>query len=170
MKGENIMTKKDLMKRQDSLASMFNVNRFDSLFNEFASMIDGAWNDNNLNSSAFCALQPKSNFPKMNVSETDEQFEVEIAVAGFDKSNLELEFKDDALFIKADKSEENEDDGRKWLKREITSRSFRRSLHFPSSIDVDNISSAYDETKGIVVCVLPKKIKIESGIKKINID
>lgn len=164
------MKKKDIMKKQDSLGSMFDLYRFDSLFGELANIMDRAWSDRDLNSSAFNALQPKSNLPKINVAETDEQFEVEIAIAGFDRNNLELEFKDDSLFIKANKSEESESEEKKWLKREITSRSFRRSLHFPSSIDSDNISSAYDETRGIVVCILPKKIKTESGIKKINID
>lgn len=170
MKGENIMTKKDMIKKQDSLASMFDAYRFGPLFSELASIMDRAWSDRDLTSSAFCALQPKSSLPKINVAETEEQFEVEIAIAGFDKKNLELEFKDDCLFIKADKSEENETEGKRWLQREISSRSFRRSIQFPSNIDADTISSAYDEDRGVVVCVLPKKTKIESGIKKIDIN
>jgi len=157
------MTKnmKDLITRQHSLGRLFNVSRFDDLFNELNKMMDYAWNDLDLDANAFCSLQPKTKFPKINVSETDSNYEVEIAVSGIDKDNLELEFKDSCLFIKADKVKEQESEEKKWLTREISSKSFRRTLQFPAKIDSKSISSEYDESRGLVVCILPKKKKIE---------
>lgn len=161
---------KDLVNRQSSIGSLFNVSRFDDLFSELYTVMDQAWNDWDLNSTAFQALQPKANFPKINVSETDSTYEVEIATSGIDKDNLKLEFKDSCLFIKADKSEDEYHDGKKWLKREISSRAFRRTLQFPLKIDSSSISSRYDETKCLVICILPKKKKEEEKVVKINIE
>jgi len=165
------MTKnvKDLITSQHSLGRLFNVSRFDDLFNELNKMVDYAWNDLDLDANAFCSLQPKTKFPKINVSETDSAYEVEIAVSGIDKDNLSLEFKDPCLLIKADKVKEQEDSNKKWLTREISSRSFRRTLQFPTTIDSESISSNYDESKGLVVCVLPKKKKINPETVKIKI-
>ncbi len=152
---------KDLISGQNSIGRLFNVSRFDDLFNEMHSVMDQAWNDWDLNASAFHSLQPKGKLPKINVAETESAYEVEIAVSGFDKDNLELEFKDSCLFIKADKEDEVESEEKRWLKREISSRSFRRTLQFPVKIDNKSISSEYNESKGLVVCTLPKIKKVE---------
>jgi len=160
---------KDLVKRRSSLGSVFAANRFDDLFSEVYALMDHAWNDWDLSASAFHALQPKANFPKINVAETSSAYEVEIAISGFDKDNLELEFRDSCLFIKADKANEQEDEDKKWLRKEISSRSFRRALQFPLKVDSSSISSTYDAAKGIVTCVLPKQLKKEPNVVKIKI-
>jgi len=161
---------KDLVKKHSSIGSVFASNRFDDLFSEVYALMDHAWNDWDLSASAFQALQPKATFPKINVAETDTEYEVEIAISGFDKDNLELEFKDSCLFIKADKAEEDNDTNKKWLRKEISSRSFRRALQFPLKIDSTAINSSYDDTRGIVTCVLPKQLKKEPDVVKITID
>lgn len=162
----NIM--KDMIRRQDS-QSMFDFNRFDGFFNELYRAMDTFWSDKDLTMSAFQTLQPKSNFPKINVSETDDAYEVEIAISGFDKDDVELEFKDSSLLIKADKVEEHTED-KKWLTREIAHRSFRRVVQFPYKIKTSEIKSKYNETKGLVVCTLPKKNQEDPEVIKINID
>ena len=159
-----------LVSKQDSLGSLFNISRFDDLFDELYTVMDQTWNRWDLNSTAFHSLQPKSKFPKINVSETDSAYEVEIATSGIDKNNLELEFRDSCLFIKADKSEDESSEDKKWLKREISSRSFRRTLQFPVKIDSASISSKYDEDKCLVICTLPKKKKNEPDTIKIDIN
>jgi len=163
-------TMKDLIKRQDPLVGMFNANRFDTMINSLYQMMDSFWEDKDLTADAFKMLQPKNSFPKINVSETDLAYEVEIAVSGFDRNNLELEFKDSCLLIKATKTEESEDDNKRWLTREISNKSFRRTIHFPSKIVTNEIKSKYNESKGTVICTLPKKIQEGPEIVKINID
>jgi len=160
---------KDVMKRQDSNVSMSPISRFDNVIDELYRMMDGFWNSNSINSDVFSYLQPKTSFPKVNVAETDEAYEVEIAVAGFGKDCVDLELKDSCLFIKVDKNEDKEDEGKKWLAREISSRSFRRVIQFPSEILVDDIESKYDENRGIITCNLPKKLKESDRIIKIDI-
>jgi len=160
---------KDLVKGHSSIGSVLTANRFDDLFSDLYALMDYAWNDWDLNASAFHALQPKATFPKINVAETDTEYEVEIATSGFDKDNLQLEFKDSCLFIKSDKPVGQEEEGKKWLKKEISNRSFRRTLQFPMKVDSASISSSYDESKGLVTCILPKQFKKELDAVKIKI-
>lgn len=156
------MKKKDLMmNNRDSMLSTFFPDRF---HRAFADLIDLMWNDKELDPNCvFDPLHTKSTLPKINLAETDSAYEVEIAVSGINKDELELEFKDSCLLIKADKAEESktEAEDKRWLRREISSRSFRRTINFPIKIDSKAITSSYDETKGLVVCVLPK-VKIEA--------
>jgi HSP20 family protein len=161
---------KDIMKRQDSNMGMPSINRFDYALNELHRMMDSFWNNDSISSDVFSYLQPKASFPKVNVAETDSEYEVEIAVSGFGKDCVDLEFKDSCLFIKVDKNEEKEDEGKKWLAREISSRSFRRVIQFPSEVLVDGIKSKYDENRGIITCSLPKKIREVDEVVKIKID
>lgn len=168
------MTKKmkDLIKRQNSM-SLFDSGRFGNVFDmmrDFNSIVDKVWNDYDLTGDAFYALQPKASLPKINVAETETAFEVEIATSGIDKDDLELEFKDSCLFIKVNKTEEKEEEDKKWLMREISSRSFRRTIKFPVKIDSGSIESSYDESKGLVRCTLPKISKEEPDVVKIKID
>ena len=163
---------KDIVKRHNSPLGVFNDGHFNDLFTMMHNFMDRAWDDWDLTGDAFYALQPKATLPKINVAETDYSYEIEIATSGIDKDNFELEFRDSCLFIKANKPEENksEDKEKKWLRREISSRSFRRTIKFPTKIDSSSITSSYDEAKGIVICVLPKVKKEEPCTIKINID
>lgn len=163
---------KDIVKQHNSDLSMFNSSHFPDLFAMMNNFMDKAWNDLDLTSDAFYALQPKANLPKINLIETDSNYEVEIATSGVNKDDLELEFKDSCLFIKADKAEEKDfkDDGKKWLIHEISSRSFRRAIKFPVKIDSSSITSTYNTSKGVVVCTLPKVKKEEPEVVRINIE
>lgn len=149
--------------------------RFNDLFNSMQTLMDRAWNDWNMTGDAFIALQPeKSTIPKINVLESEEAYEVEIAVSGFNKNDLELEYKEGCLLIKFDSTSDDkvEDDSpeKKWLKREISSRSFRRVVKFPIEINSSAINSTYDEDRALVTCVLPKVLKTEPTTIKIKIN
>ena len=162
------MTKKDLVVWPGSgLSRMMNLNRFGDIFEEF----DKLWRNWDLDMKAFSDMQPKANFPKLNVAETDDSFEVEVALAGFDKEDLSLELKDNCLLIKADKQEEiSEEDGKKYLMREISSRSFRRALNLPKKVLTDDIECTHKD--GVVKCVLKKEPELpapEDDIIKIDI-
>lgn len=127
------------------------------------------WKDWNYDMKVFSDLQPKTNFPKINVIETDDGYEVEIALAGFDKEDLSLEIKDNCFCIKATKKEENSEESKKYLMKEISSKSFRRALSFPKKILTDNIGCTYKD--GIVSCVFKKEVEKapEDSTIKINI-
>lgn len=152
------MNKKDLTLYSGSPVSrLFELGRFSDIFSEFDKMFK-SWD---IDMRAFADLQPKAAFPKINVLEKDDSFEVEVALAGFDKDDIVLELKDNCLCIRADKKEEvsEEDANTKYLMREISSRSFRRVLNLPSKVEVDNIECVHKD--GVVKCILKKEPKIQ---------
>lgn len=154
-----------------SMSRMFALSRFDDFFKEihdhFWSRFDKMFEDWDLNMQTFENLQPKGSFPKVNVVDNPENYEVEIAVAGFSKDDVSLEFKDNALFIKAECCNENEDKPAKsYLRREIAHRSFRRVINFPAEVNSDAIEANYNDgiikvSVAKVVEEKPESIKIE---------
>ena len=117
--------------------------------------------------SIFEDLQPKSSFPKINVSESDDDYKVDIAVAGFSKDDVNLELKDGVLSIKADKKEDNEESDTSYLRREISYRSFARAVKFPCRVDPDSVDAEY---KDGVINVKINKIKEEDLDCRVKIE
>lgn len=158
------MTSKSLLPGVASVWRTPAVNRFrnevDDLFESFFSSpaID-VFDTMQINTS-------RSTFPKVNVSETDEDYTVDIAVAGFDKDDVNLELKDNTLFINAKKKEEK--DSKKYLRREISFRSFSRMIRFPDTV-TSEVTASYKD--GLINVNIKKEIKKpeESGGIKINI-
>ena len=146
------------------LSRLMDFRRFDDMFRAF----DDAFKHWDLDMKTFTEMQPKGSFPKMNVSETDEAIEVEIALAGFDKEDLTLELKDNCLCVKADKKEEVSDNGKNYIMKEISSRSFRRALNLPTKVKVDDIKCTHKD--GIITCVLQKDVPQLAEDEPIKID
>jgi HSP20 family protein len=138
--------------------------RFGDMFRAF----DDAFRHWDLDMKTFTEMQPKSSFPKVNVSETDEAFEVEVALAGFDKEDISMELKDNCLCIKADKKEEVSEEDKRYLMKEISSRSFRRALNLPTKVKVDDIKCTHKD--GVISCVLQKDIPQIEEDETIKID
>ena len=167
-KEDNIMTKKDLTLYSGSpMRRLFEISRFGDIFDEFDKLFR-SWD---LDMKSFADLQPKAAFPKINVAETDEAFEVEVALAGFDKDDISMELKDNCLCVMADKKEEvsEEDADKKYLMKEISSRSFRRALNLPKKVVTDDIKCTHKD--GIITCTLMKEQPkvIEDDTIKIDI-
>jgi HSP20 family protein len=171
-KEDNIMTKKDLVSYSSSpLRRMFEASRFGDMFDGAARELDRIWNDWDLDVRTFADMQPRAKFPKINVAETDDSYEIEVALAGFDKEDISMEIKDNCLLVKADKQEEISDEfeNKKYLMREISSRSFRRVINLQKKINTDSIECTHKD--GIIKCVLKKDIvKVEGDTIKIEIN
>jgi HSP20 family protein len=163
--------KKDLIKQTDSESGLDIFDRFGGVFKEF----DGLFGRfNSLFDNYFCTtvgeLKPiKASFPKVNVADDDTGYDVEIAVAGFDKENVSLEVKDNALFINAEKKEEccDEKEGKKYLCKEIAYRSFKRVIPFPAEISSEGISAKYEN--GVIKCRINKALTAKLDSVKIEI-
>ena len=173
------MDKKDeksLVSSGSPMSRMYALSQFDNFFKEihdsFWSRFDNLFDKWDLDMQAFDQLQPKGSLPKVNVVDNEKSYDVEIAVAGFDKDDVELELKDNALFIKADKREEkcdgDDEECKNYLTREIASRSFRRMIVFPAEVNVDDISAGYEN--GIISCKIGKAQEELPSSVKISIE
>ena len=163
------METKDIVKRgKDDLMSIFpNFGRFRNLFDEMSCLFNDATCNYDM-AAFFNDIQPKGSFPRMNVSETDDAYSVELAIAGYSKEDINLEIKDNVLFVSGNNNSEEETEDKKFLRREISRRSFKRAIKFPMQVNVDDISCTYSD--GIITCTLNKMLDDSDDSKKININ
>ena len=119
------MTGKDL--------SIFNSLRpfsigFDNMFDQFESLLsDGG-------------VSTQSNYPPYNIRKAGkDKYAIEVAVAGFNKDDVEVEYEDNLLTVKTkkvDKAVEKDMDG-EIIHRGISQRSFSRSFTIADDIKVE---------------------------------
>lgn len=94
--------------------------------------------------------------PSVNLKESSDEFEVEVAAPGLDKKDFKIEVNHGALTISSEKRSENETkDGQKFTRREFSYQSFSRSFTLPETVESDKISARYDN--GILKVVIPKR-------------
>jgi HSP20 family protein len=100
----------------------------------------------------------KSTMPAVNVKESENAFEVEVAVPGMKKEDFKVELNNDVLTIAAkqeDKKEEKDSEG-KYTRREFHYHSFQRSFRLPKNqVDGDHIAAKYEN--GVLYLNVPKK-------------
>jgi len=112
--------------------------------------------------------QSSGNYPPYNViKHSDDQFSIELAVAGFGKKELDIQLEDNILSIKGEKSVEDQlDDELEYLHRGISSRSFTRTFTLAEHVEVVEAHVA----NGILSISLERRIPEEKKPKKIAIN
>jgi len=105
----------------------------------------------------------QDNYPPHNVVKIDdEHFNIEMAVAGFGKNDVEVELKDGTLTISGERSE----DEREYAYKGISSRKFSKSFRLAEYVVVDDA----DLVNGILVVNLRVDIPEEKRPQKIKIN
>ncbi len=92
-------------------------------------------------------------FP-LDISETDEAFEVEAALPGVKPEDVEVQVHGDTVTIKGNAKGEAEEKGKGWLRRERRYGVFARSFTLPTDIDAANASADFEN--GLLKLRLPK--------------
>ena len=94
--------------------------------------------------------------PKMNISETDKSYEMELCVPGLKKEDLSISIDTENQLVvemtKENKKEEKEE--RKWLRREFSSTQFKQVFTLPENVKREQISAKVEN--GILTVELPK--------------
>lgn len=93
--------------------------------------------------------------PAVNVSETDDQFTLEVAAPGLKKEAFKINVDNDLLTVSAENKEEKSEKNEKYNRREFSYSSFQRSFNIPEMIDTEKISANYQD--GVITIVLPKR-------------
>ncbi len=93
--------------------------------------------------------------PALNIKETDDNFEIELAAPGFAKKDFEITIEDNYLNISAEKSRSEEEKEDNYTRREFSYNSFERSLQLPESVIQEEIKASYKD--GILSFNLAKK-------------
>ena len=93
--------------------------------------------------------------PAVNIVETKDDFQVEMAAPGMDKKDFNVELDNDMLTISSVKQDTSEQKDRNYSRREFSYQSFKRSFHLPNTVEAENIKAKYQD--GVLRLVIPKK-------------
>ena len=107
------------------------------------------------------------NVAKVNISETEESYHVELAAPGMKRDDFKIEIEGDLLSISAETKTENTETDKKYNRKEWSYSSFKRSFTLPENVDEESIKAGY--TDGILTIDIPKSEKENKGVKTINI-
>jgi HSP20 family protein len=99
--------------------------------------------------------------PSVNVFETKDAYNLEVAAPGMKKSDFKVEVKEGMLTISAEMKAEKEEKDDNYTRKEFSYRSFSRSFWLPENIKSDNVKATY--TDGILKIALPK-VKAEKEV------
>lgn len=106
----------------------------------------------------------------VNVSETANAYEIEVAVPGAGRDDFKVNIEANQLIVSAEKKTEtkSEDSEKKYLRREFGYTSFQRSFTLPENVDANSIKANHDN--GVLKIVLPKVKTEELKKNAINIE
>ena len=99
---------------------------FDDMFDHFEHMMDDSFFGRSV-----------ANFPPYNIVKTGENtYDVELALAGFNKKDIEVEYKENLLTVKSKKQEETKDEDGNIIHRGISKRMFSKSFTIANDVEV----------------------------------
>jgi len=100
---------------------------FDNMFDHFERMFDGD----------VATFQTQVNFPPYNIVKTgDFTYDVELALAGFSKDDITVDYADNILTVKSVKKEKSDDDKDGVLHRGISKRMFSKAFTIADDVEV----------------------------------
>ena len=99
---------------------------FDDMFDHFEHMMDDSFFGRSV-----------GNFPPYNIVKTGENtYDVELALAGFNKKDIEVEYKENLLTVKSKKQEETKAEDGNIILRGISKRMFSKSFTIANDVEV----------------------------------
>jgi HSP20 family protein len=124
-------------------------NQHPSLFDRFFENDLFDWSNRNYSNTS-------TTLPSVNIKESNDGFEVEVAAPGLSKNDFKVELHHDLLTISSEKEIENETiEGQQFSLREFSYQSFSRSFTLPNTADSEKIGAKYED--GILRIIIPEK-------------
>ncbi len=126
--------------------NLFPVSMFDDFFTK------DLWNWGLGNTSS-----TQTTIPAVNIRETADNFEVDMAAPGMNKEDFKVELDGNQLTISSEKSNQNEEkEDERFTRKEFSYQSFMRSFQLPKDVvDIEKINARYEN--GVLHLVIPKK-------------
>src|ERR1700753_605454 len=105
--------------------------------------------------------------PAVNISETENNYHVELAAPGLKKEDFKLNLERNVLNIAVEQTASQEDNQKNYSKREYSYNSFVRSFTLPESADDSQINASY--TDGILRIDIAKREEAKMVRRQIEI-
>ena len=117
------------------------MREFDELFSDFLA-------------SPLVRSEQRTWYLPLDVVDTGSAYQVKAAVPGFKPEEIEVQFQDKVLSIKAQRRAESEKREGNYLRREMTFGNLARSIQLPGDVNVKDIKAAFED--GILTIDIPK--------------
>ena len=139
----------------------FNNKANNTLMPGFNDVFDSIFND------TFFSDRLVSRVPAVNISESENNYHVELAAPGLKKEDFKLNLDRNQLSISVEQSVDHEDNQKNYSKREYSYSSFVRSFTLPDSADHGQIEANY--TDGILRIDIAKREEAKAVRRQIEI-
>ena len=135
-------------------------NTFPALFNDFFNRNMFDWGESNFSNTG-------TTIPAVNIKETNEAFEVEMAAPGMKKNDFKIELEGNLLTISSETSNQTEEkEGDRYSRREFSYLSFQRSFTLAKDVlDAEKIKAKYEN--GILHLSIPKKEEAKQKLPRL---
>lgn len=129
-----------------------------------------SWSNNlfeSLFTDSFISDRMVSRVPAVNIAETADAYEIELAAPGLERGDFKINVDRDVLTVSAEKKHENVSDDKKFSKREYSYTSFARSFTLPDSIDHGKIDATYQN--GVLKVTVGKREEAKVASRLIEV-
>ena len=123
---------------------------FDDLFNELFTNTPSIKNDGFM--------------PRVDISETQTQFELSVELPGLKKEDIELNLERGVLTITGERTFDNEEKNKNYHRVETQYGSFNRTFHLPDSLDEESIKANL-ENGILAISILKTEDKTKKNIE-----
>ncbi len=105
--------------------------------------------------------------PLVNITETPENYLIEVAAAGLQKNDFKIELDKNQLIVSVEKQQEALPEGQRFVRREFAYTNFKRAFRLAQNVDKEAINAKYEN--GILQIAIPKKTEVSAEAKTITI-
>ena len=139
----------------------FNPKNNNSLMPGFNDVFNSIFND------TFFSDRMVARVPAANISESANEFHLELAAPGLKKEDFKLNLERNVLSISVEQRSDDQQEQKNMTKREYSYSSFVRSFTLPESADENGIQASYND--GILSIDIPKKEEAKNLSRQIEI-
>jgi HSP20 family protein len=105
--------------------------------------------------------------PAVNISETADHFQLELAAPGLKKQDFKISLDQKVLNISVEQQNESKEEDKRFSKREFSYTSFVRSFTLPDVADHGRIEAAYED--GVLKVDIAKKEEAKMASRQIEL-
>lgn len=134
-----------ILKRNNNM-----LNNFPTLFDDFLNRDIFNWGLTNFSDT-------NTTIPAVNIKETPDNYEVEMAAPGMTKKDFRVQLEGNTLTISSERATEKEEkEDVRYTSREFSYQSFSRTFNLQKDVvDTENIQAKYED--GVLHLLIPKK-------------
>lgn len=139
----------------------FNGNKNNSLSTGFNDIFESMFND------SFFSDRMMSRVPAVNVSETRDHYQIEMAAPGLNKNDFDIKLDRNILTVSVEQQKQDVQENKQFNRREFSYTSFVRSFALPETADDAQIDASYEN--GVLKLQVAKKEEAKQVTRKIEI-